>query len=162
MKYVSIDIETTGTDRENCQVLEIGAVIEDSNTLLPLDELPTFRVLLHHEELYWEEVAKGMHQRNGLINDLQREPHLLDELEDRPQIINMESASEMFAQFLALHGFPVKEGRVEVVAAGKNFSTFDRVFLEKLPSWREHIKIFQRVLDPTLYYVDFKNDQKPP
>ena len=42
MKYISIDIETTGLDPENCQVLSIGAVIEDTNDIKPLADLPTF------------------------------------------------------------------------------------------------------------------------
>ena len=42
MKYISIDIETTGLDPENCQILSIGAVIEDTLNQLPFEELPTF------------------------------------------------------------------------------------------------------------------------
>ena len=34
MRYVSIDIETTGLDRQNDQVLEVGAVIEDTDKQL--------------------------------------------------------------------------------------------------------------------------------
>jgi DNA polymerase III epsilon subunit-like protein len=29
MKYVSIDLETTGLDEEKCQILEFGAAFED-------------------------------------------------------------------------------------------------------------------------------------
>jgi len=40
-KYVSLDIETTGLNPENCQVLEIGAVIDDGTT--PIEDCPTFQ-----------------------------------------------------------------------------------------------------------------------
>ena len=46
MKYISLDIETTGLDPDTCQVLQIGAVLEDTENPLPLDELPSFNVLV--------------------------------------------------------------------------------------------------------------------
>ena len=47
--YVSIDIETTGLNPENCQVLEIGAVIDDGTT--PMANCPTIlrRIATHGE-----------------------------------------------------------------------------------------------------------------
>ena len=48
MKYVSIDIETTGLDPETCQILQVGAVIEDTQNLLPLEELPKFNCIVEH------------------------------------------------------------------------------------------------------------------
>ena len=39
MRYVSCDIESTGLDKENCQILQIGAVVEDTKNILPIDEL---------------------------------------------------------------------------------------------------------------------------
>ena len=44
MKYISIDIETTGLDRDLCQVLSIGAVIEDTNNIKPLEFEPTVNI----------------------------------------------------------------------------------------------------------------------
>ena len=50
MKYISIDIETTGLDPELCNVLSIGAVIEDSANPLPYEECPKFHAaILRHE-----------------------------------------------------------------------------------------------------------------
>ena len=48
MRYVSIDIETTGLDPETCQILEIGAVWDDWTK--PIDELPVYHRLVVHKE----------------------------------------------------------------------------------------------------------------
>lgn len=42
MKYVSIDIETTGLNPETCEILSIGAIVEDTNKKLSFDEIPKF------------------------------------------------------------------------------------------------------------------------
>jgi len=44
MKYISIDVETTGIDREKCQILSIGAVIEDTENIKPIKDLTFFSV----------------------------------------------------------------------------------------------------------------------
>ena len=49
MKYLSLDIETTGLDPNIHQIIEIGAVLEYSH--LPVDELPSFRILIKHKNL---------------------------------------------------------------------------------------------------------------
>jgi hypothetical protein len=51
MKYISIDIETTGLDPKTCQTLSIGAVIEDSNNPLPFDELPKFHGVIKRKNI---------------------------------------------------------------------------------------------------------------
>jgi len=60
MKYVSIDIETTGLDSETCQILQIGAVIEDTANPKPLDELPKFMCILEHETYSGQPTALSM------------------------------------------------------------------------------------------------------
>jgi DNA polymerase III epsilon subunit-like protein len=46
--------------------------------------------------------------------------------------------------------------------AGKNFGTFDKLFLQELPWWQKLIKTRQRVLDPAILMVDWKNDTSLP
>jgi len=46
MIYLSIDIETTGLDPENNQILSIGAIIEDTKNTLPLEECPKFHAAI--------------------------------------------------------------------------------------------------------------------
>ena len=40
MKYISIDLETTGLSSETCEVIEFGAVLDDLTTLQPIESLP--------------------------------------------------------------------------------------------------------------------------
>jgi len=50
MKYISIDIETTGLNSENNTILSIGAIIEDTTNKLPFEEVPKFNVaILQHQ-----------------------------------------------------------------------------------------------------------------
>jgi hypothetical protein len=46
--------------------------------------------------------------------------------------------------------------------AGKNFGTFDKLFLQQLPWWQKLIRTRQRVLDPAILMVDWKNDTSLP
>ena len=42
MIYISIDTETTGLNPETCQLLSIGAIVENTEKKLPFDEIPKF------------------------------------------------------------------------------------------------------------------------
>ena len=61
MKYISIDIETTGLNPEYCQVLEVGAIIDDFSKCQPIDQLPRFQVYLMHDRIVGEPYALSMH-----------------------------------------------------------------------------------------------------
>lgn len=51
---------------------------------------------------------------------------------------------------------------IRIIAAGKNFATFDKKFLEKLLRWQQCIRVQQRVIDPAILYMDWKNDSTLP
>jgi oligoribonuclease len=153
MKYVSIDIETTGLDRDRCQVLEFGAVIEDTLNLVPLEDLPAFRVLIRHPDLYWEDYPKALHK------------DLIIEFENPNEdsvIIPPGDLVKHFEYFLLSNGYREEKGRVRFNVAGKNFSGFDREFLERIPGWKKNFSISRRVLDPAILYVDFLKDNELP
>ena len=40
MRYVSLDLETTGGNPDRHQIIELAAVVEDTRHVLPLAELP--------------------------------------------------------------------------------------------------------------------------
>ena len=63
MKYVSIDIETTGLNRETCQILQIGAIIEDTTKYKLLEHMPTFNCVVIQEEIVGEPFALNMNKR---------------------------------------------------------------------------------------------------
>jgi hypothetical protein len=51
---------------------------------------------------------------------------------------------------------------VSINVAGKNFGTFDKLFLERLPRWKQAIRIRQRIIDPSLLFTDWKVDDSMP
>src|SRR6056297_3418534 len=51
MKIISIDIETTGLNLEQCQMLEFSAVVDDTNDVKPIDELPSFTCYIENGKL---------------------------------------------------------------------------------------------------------------
>ena len=51
MKYISIDIETTGLDPDFNDVLSIGAIIEDSANPLPYEECPKFHAAIVRHQI---------------------------------------------------------------------------------------------------------------
>ena len=51
---------------------------------------------------------------------------------------------------------------INILCAGKNFGTFDKIFLEKLPRWNEIFRIHRRMIDPVMLYVDWTKDNVLP
>ena len=51
MKYVSIDIETSGLDHEKNCILSFGAIIEDTQKKLPYEECPKFNAIILQREI---------------------------------------------------------------------------------------------------------------
>ncbi len=139
MKYVSIDIETTGLNPENCQTLEIGAVIDDGTTAI--EDCPTFHCYVDHGLILGEPYALSMH-RTILRRIATRE-------EGYTYLQPWEVACR-FRDFLKEHGLDSENGRI--VVAGKNYASFDARFLRKLTNWDEHVKVRHRILDPAAMY----------
>lgn len=139
--YVSIDIETTGLDPSTCQILEIGAVVDAGEGAV--NELPTFHCYVDNDPIIGEPHALVMN-RDILSHIAERRNRCFsDDVLLRP----WEVASQ-FRRFLGINGF---ERDHRFTAAGKNFASFDWLFLSKLKGWHD-IKIKHRVLDPGVMY----------
>jgi DNA polymerase III epsilon subunit-like protein len=137
--YVSIDIETTGLNSENCQVLEIGAVIDDGTT--PIKDCPTFHCYVDHGLILGEPYAVSMH------------PTILRRIathEGGYTYLQPWEVATRFRDFLKEHGLDSENEKVFV--AGKNYAAFDARFLRKLTNWDKHVKVHHRVLDPAALY----------
>jgi DNA polymerase III epsilon subunit-like protein len=191
MKYVSIDIETTGLDSVLHKVLSIGAIIEDTNNPLPYDELPKFHVAILHNELVGSPYAINMN-RNLIESIVQYQTaEDQDEKNDLIQMTGMhflpeDQVVEAFFHFLHDNGmsgidlktmmgqtvkivnqrtYPQLSSNIKpssISVAGKNFGTFDKLFLERLPRWKQAIRIKQRIIDPSILFVDWKTDDAMP
>jgi len=133
--YVSIDLETTGLDPCECQVLEFGAVIDDWHS--PIDELPRFQ----RDILPCEGYISGQPYALALNADILRRLHDNGGLEE-------ELLGRQFAQWLEENGLDPKH----VQASGKNFSSFDAQFLLRMPQFSEHVHFKHRAIDPAVFY----------
>ena len=151
MKYISIDTETTGLDPENCQILSFGAIIEDTNNRLPFDKVPKFYKVMKLRQIIGEPYALNLNK------------DLIEEIKEgkSENLISPDDFVDEFKDFLEdnwLYSYETGEKNGKIKVAGKNFSNFDKLFIERLP--RAHtIEFHQRVLDPASLYVDFKNDE---
>lgn len=165
MVYVSLDLETSGLNPDTCQILSFGAVIEDTVNIKPLEELPKLHCVVIHDYLRGEPYAINMNQK--IIEVIKEFPRFDDfihfEQKYGVKATYEDSLAEVFRNFLLVNGFsPNGEGKVVINACGKNLATFDIKFLEKLPKWNDLIKVHQRVLDPSILFTDWKNDNVLP
>ncbi len=164
MKYVSIDLETTGLDSEKNQILEFGAVLEDTNNILPIDQLPSFHAYITHPGGNITGNVFALNLNAGIIEKLKNQK----ELEEQYNFVPVEDLAERFLFWLSQNGFETKTNKDGVTysetinVAGKNFSSFDKLFLNKVPNFNKLIKIRHRVIDPSVLFVDWKNDDSMP
>lgn len=190
MKFISIDVETTGLDHEFNQILSIGAVIEDTLNPVPFEELPKFHAVIKRESVYGSIFALNLNR--DLIQAMKdyseaRTEELKQEIEDSfgAKFYEESEVVEALFQFCYRNGlvpldpdflnkmvkvvdgvaYPVLTSNMPKVylnCAGKNFAGFDRKFLEKLPRWKQVFSIRSRVLDPGILFVDWINDESIP
>lgn len=161
MRYLSIDLETTGLNPDRCDIIEIGAVLDDLSVLKPIDQLPTF----HCYVLPYPILTSSLHPlKNGTYKG---EPYALSM---HPKIFRRIATQEEGFTYLEpsqVAGFFAEwlrkeHGEVTVNAAGKNFAMFDDRFLKNLPAWEEEIKIRHRVIDPgNFWFNPLEDDQMP-
>jgi len=156
--YVSIDIETTGLNPETCQVIQIGAVIDDYKT--PIHQLEKFNCYIDHDVFRGEAYALSMHAKIFRIIAETRIKHQYVTLEDGSWVSVAKTAAHVFNMWLEKNGIHTRLGKI--IVGGKNFGAFDKGFLEKLPEWKETIRMKHRFIDPgSMYYVPGVDDGPP-
>ena len=188
MIYVSIDIETSGLDHEKNCVLSIGAIIEDTEKKLPYEECPKFNAVILQREIFGSPRALTMNK--GLIAMIGEYLEGNDETRFNMDTIldySFYEKDDVIKEFYCFldknglgHGLTNSGGMGEVVngvhrpminsgtkpitlnVAGKNFGTFDKLFLQQLPWWQKLIRTRQRVLDPAILCVDWHKDNSLP
>ena len=174
MIYISIDIETTGLDPENCQLLEFGAIIEDTSKKLPFDEIPKFKRLIFNEEIKGNPFALNMNSRIiSVFADYQSlhgkyvsgkisEDEMIKFISEH-NVTSIEKLASSFYTFLITNGFEDMKGKqVTINVAGKNFGMFDYGFIKLIPEIEKYVKFKSRVLDPAILCVDWENDKQLP
>lgn len=192
MKYLSIDIETTGLNPETDQILSVGIILEDTSKKLSFDKIPKLHLAILNDRISGSPYAINMNaDLIETINSYQCAKSE-DEREDIRNYSNMQFVTENVVaeaifQFLYLNGITSERSQdinvgqqikmvggkivpminlrtkpVVISVAGKNFGTFDKLFLERLPEWKRLIRIQQRVIDPAVLFVDWSKDETLP
>jgi len=135
--YISLDIETTGLDRQKVHVLQLAAIYDNGKAL---KELPTFnRVIRWPVITHGEEYAMNLNKK------------LLERAFKKQDVISIEDARVEFDQWL----FSVQPaGRF--TAAGKNIQGFDMPILQNPVNDFNLRRFLHRALDPgSMFSEDF-------
>jgi len=141
--YLSVDIETTGLDPETCQTIEIAAALDSATE--PLLKPLMFHCYIDHGLFQGEAYALSMHSKIFRAIATKTAPC--------PVFNEFEVMAE-FAKFLEV--VPQKD---RITVAGKNFGSFDRLFLGKLPDAKLVLKRFRhRYIDTGALYWEPTTD----
>jgi hypothetical protein len=156
MKYLSLDLETTGVANKSPEnILQLSAVVEDCNNPLPLNELPHFTIFISHEKYTGEPYALWL---NGwILAELAKwektnwKP-LEQQYKAKYPVYKAGGWQTPFLEFCKKHF-----GNDRINLAGKNVASFDYQFLPK------HIqsKFRSRMIDPGSMFADFTKDALP-
>lgn len=159
-RYCSLDIETTGLDPLQHNVIEFGAVLDDLAAPEPLAELPVF-----HCYVLPAQVAgyRGDPYALSMNCDILRKisNRLSNECGD--VFLYPDEVAPAFAAWCREHGLvSPRDGSPSMLVAGKNVAGFDLPFLRaQLPGFSD-IRFSQRVLDPAILYFNPICDARPP
>jgi len=170
MRYVSIDIETTGLLHEEHQIIEFGAIIEDSNDPQSYEDSKKYRriVLARDGKYVFSSYAAminadliktiAMIERKGSAEFPSTDKNLTN------TALYVDELIPDFKQWLYVNGFKENsKGILEVTAAGKNFGSFDRQFIQAIPDFEAwSLRFHHRSIDPGSGYINWKTDDVPP
>lgn len=138
--YVSIDLETTGCDPENHQILEVGAVIDDLKS--PVDELESFCKLIEYDTIVGSPFALNMNK------------DLIRAISDGGGTA-LEHAIIHFKSWLIWH-----LGEEKITFCGKNASGFDLPFLRN-NGFLDGTNVSHSVIDPGSMYLEAGDTEVP-
>lgn len=157
MKYVAVDIETTGLEKSVNQIIQMAFVAEDTNA--PLEEVEKLPSLVITFDLRDVQIVGNIHaltMNNSLLEKIKNwdDSNIILKQEDEVAVVTL------IRRFLASNGF-TKNGTVpKAVLAGKNISGFDLPFiLEKFPSLSSYFS--RRTLDPSILYLRNEDEDVP-
>lgn len=170
---VSIDTETLGLG-EQAKVIQVGAVVFDifSDELQAATEFLVSHHFYHHVEPYAASMHAPLLRALGMKGDpeeasMSPTAKEYDEANTPPSlrcslqaIIPDARVTAYFNNWLESN-YPSEDGKI--VVTGKNFGSFDREKLEKLPFWRDIIRIKHRFIDPgNLFWVPSEDGAELP
>jgi oligoribonuclease len=164
MRFISIDIETTGLDPKSSQLLSIGMTLGD--TTEPIAKIragaPSFHV----------GITRPVTEVRGELLALRMNGPLIDHMTyDTPPAFSYENVKDAAAlptclvsdgeevRYLMRQWLDVNWGREPILFAGKNAASFDLPYLDQAIG--QFAPRHHRVLDPTLAFTS-AGDLTPP
>jgi hypothetical protein len=138
--YLSVDIETTGLDKQKSNILQLAAVWDDGG---PLEQLKTFDVLIDNGPItYGEPYALAL---NAWIFEI------LGGMKPCPpehKVLPIQKAREQFLEFV----YSILGENKFIYVAGKNAARFDLPILEN--NHFSTVFFSHVVIDPGLMYFE--------
>ncbi len=147
MKYLSLDLETTGLSPTLDQILMLSAVVEDSAVETPVEELPHYTCFVKHARYTGN--AFALHLNSWILQILSG-----TNLTPHP-VLSIEETKMGFARFL-----DEQFGSNRIVVAGKNVAGFDIPFLKESGFSSVH-SFLHRVVDPGSVMIDWSKNAPP-
>ncbi len=188
MKYVSLDIETTGLDKNKNQIVEVGAVLDEIGSTTPIEELPKFRAVLLHDEMVmgpycanlhrdlWQEISKAQKQyghaideeygfSGGRLHGKQYTYYCRPEMFERLfhcwlNIVLRLGGGDYTTDNSKAHMYK-RCSIIKINVAGKNPGSFDIPFLKALPRWIGLVEFHRRILDPASHCIQPDDEHIP-
>lgn len=135
--YVSVDVETTGTDVNAAHVLQLAAVYDDGSHI---DSLSNFNVVIRWPEIrYANEYALNLNRG------------LLERAYKKDDVISIEEARASFE-----HWLDIVQPTGRLTPAGKNAQGFDMPILGNVVNAFNMRRFNRRALDPgSMFAEDF-------
>lgn len=146
MNYISIDIETTGLDPVQDQILEFCAIADDWQT--PLGELPYFERVVKRDRIRGNPFA--MHLNSELLKKISLSK--IGVFADGHKTQGCVDEDQLLYQF---RDWVVSLGMIptQLKVAGHNAAGFDVQFIKRLSGYGESVQFHHRVLDVgSLYF----------
>lgn len=155
MIYASIDIETTGLDPKKHDIVEFGALLEDTSKNIEISKLPKFHAYILPpvgDEYVGSPYALSMH------------PKIFRKIAERIEgysYLHPNKLGFAFKTFLLNNGYTSNRDKITINVAGKNFAAFDYQFLLEKTDFDKHIKIRHRIIDPAILYLKDGDEALP-
>ena len=152
MKYISIDLETTGLDARGCQILEFGAIIDDTENPVSYEEAPKFHRIIKEPHDGFRGCAYALAMNVDLLN-------IIAGNRDVPEDCQLIESHQLLDQFT---GWVLEQGLApKFNVAGKNFAGFDMKFLDaNTKQWGQWLR--RRYIDIATMFVDWSEDEELP
>jgi oligoribonuclease (3'-5' exoribonuclease) len=167
MKYLSIDIETTGLSKNDCQIIEFGAIIEDTLNIKTYDFIPKFHCYFKFTHFNFE--AQAIEMNIDKLKKIHKmKPNRISENvscgvdANQVNLCYLPSELELFQKdfkaWLEVH----YGSTTDINVAGKSVGRFDLDFLKRKGYLDTDMFYRSTTIEVDNYFIDFYNDTNPP